>query len=84
MAISGALSEVLTYYGWQIFVQISGVKVDTAIEDYLLLLVSKLVMIIFIKILLALIKRHKNIRLKTQEWLEILMIPGVSIYILAE
>lgn len=40
MAISGALSEVLTYYGWQIFVQKSGVKVDTANEDYLLLLVS--------------------------------------------
>ena len=36
MAISGALSEVLTYYGWQIFVQKSGVKVDTANEDYLL------------------------------------------------
>ena len=61
MAISGALSEVLTYYGWQIFVQKSGVKVDTANEDYLLLLVSKLVMFFFIKILLALIKRHKNI-----------------------
>ena len=30
MAIRGALSEVLTYYGWQIFVQKSGVKVDTA------------------------------------------------------
>lgn len=68
MAISGALSEVLTYYGWQIFVQKSGVKVDTANEDYLLLLVSKLVMFFFIKILLALIKRHKNIRLNTQEY----------------
>lgn len=75
MAISGALSEVLTYYGWQIFVQKSGVKVDTANEDYLLLLVSKLVMFFFIKILLALIKRHKNIRLNTQEWVEIFMIP---------
>ncbi len=49
MAISGALSEVLTYYGWQIFVQKSGVKVDTANEDYLLLLVSKLVMFFFYK-----------------------------------
>ena len=84
MAISGALSEVLTYYGWQIFVQKSGVKVDTANEDYLLLLVSKLVMFFFIKILLALIKRHKNIRLNTQEWVEIFMIPGGSIVILAE
>lgn len=40
--------------------------------------------VFFIKILLALIKRHKNIRLNTQEWVEIFMIPGGSIVILAE
>ena len=34
--------------------------------------------------MLALIKRHKNIRLNTQEWVEIFMIPGGSIVILAE
>ena len=38
----------------------------------------------FMSILLALIKRHKNIRLNTQEWVEIFMIPGGSIVILAE
>lgn len=84
MAISGALSEVLTYYGWQIFVQKSEVRINMANEEYLLMLISKLVMFFFIKIMLALIKRHKNIKLNIKEWIEIFMIPGGSIIILIE
>lgn len=84
MAINGALSEVLTYYGWQIFVQKSEVRVNVANEEYLLMLLSKIVMFFFIKILLALIKRHKNIKINMPELVEIFMIPIGSIVILVE
>lgn len=84
MAISGALSEVLTYYGWQIFVQKSEVRVNVENEEYLLMLISKLVMFFFINILLARIKRHKNIKLNIAEWVQIFVIPVGSIVILVE
>lgn len=84
MAISGALSEVLTYYGWQIFVQKSEVRVNVENEEYLLMLISKLVMFFFINILLVRIKRHKNIKLNIAEWVQIFVIPVGSIVILVE
>lgn len=84
MAISGVLSELLAYYGWQIFLDRTEIEINMVSEEYLLLLISKLIMFLFIKILLALIRRHKNIKLNIQEWIEIFMIPGGSIIILVE
>ncbi len=83
MALNGALSEVIAYYGCQLLIHDHVIGLAQAAEKYFMILVSKLLMFLFIKIMLAIAKRRNHIKLKPEEWGEIFAVPAGSIVILA-
>ena len=82
-ALNGALSEVIAYYGCQLLIHDHVIGLAQAAEKYFMILVSKLLMFLFIKIMLAIAKRRNHIKLKPEEWGEIFAVPAGSIVILA-
>ena len=51
-------------------------------QNYLLTIISRLVLFVFIKLLILLILERRDIEWNIQDWIEIFMIPGGSIFIL--
>lgn len=82
MAIGGVLSEFLTYYGWILVTHKSSFHIDSMNQNYLLTIISRLVLFVFIKLLILLILERRDIEWNIQDWIEIFMIPGGSIFIL--
>lgn len=81
MVVGGVLSEFLTYYGWTL---VTGRDVEdlNISGQYMLILISRVLMFFFIKLSLMFIKRHNHAELRGTEWIEVFMIPGGSIIIL--
>ncbi len=83
MALNGAVSEMIAYYGCQLLIHGHVIGLVQGTEKHLMILVSKLLMFLFIKIMLAMAKRRDRIKLKPEEWGEIFAVPAGSIVILA-
>lgn len=84
LAIGGVSAEFLVYYGWLLYSGSRNFEIGSDNQRYLLMIVSKIVLLMFIKILLQLVHKRKNHyhELDIQNWIEVFMIPGGSILIL--
>ena len=64
MAIGGVLSEFLTYYGWILVTHKSSFHIDSMNQNYLLTIISRLVLLVFIKLLILLNLRTQGYRVE--------------------